>query len=270
MSTQSTIVVRAQAVGGKFLGKGVASTPAPTLTVYQSGLVKATATFTTGNSGVVVPAQSPATTPYPIVVLQPFPPIDFSKTYVPGTYYLEPSENPPPDSYATVTLDLAQIEVAYDFEVTAYSSDLPGPDSVVKVVSTVNLSTSTDLHVPIVVPIPGLRITSLAATTAGVTVDIAMMCGCQITQTELPPPPAPQPAEPYWPAYEFQTTVDIEGPTSVNAALLVCVGPSRFQTQGVTLAPGDYLLTVNAYQPPPGPGNVNKIRAKVSISARTP
>lgn len=269
MGTESTIVVRAQAVGGKFLGKGVAATPAPTLTVYQSGLVKATATFTTGNSGVVVTAQNAATTPYPIVVQKPFPPIDFSKTYVPGTYYLEPSENPPPDSYATVTLDLAQIEVAYDFEVTAYSSDLPGRDSVVRVVSTVNLSTSTDLNVPIVVPIPGLRITSLAATTAGVTVDIAMMCGCQITQTELPPP-APQPAEPYWPAYEFQASVDIDGPTSVKGAPLVCVGPSTFQTQGVILAPGDYVLTVNAYQPPPGAGNINKVRAKVSVSAPTP
>ncbi|HYR27939.1 MAG TPA: hypothetical protein VEU30_05705, partial [Thermoanaerobaculia bacterium] len=119
MTTQ--IVVRAQARGGKFLGKAVAATP-PTLKVYQwqtpipPGQIQQ---FTTADSGLVVTQPGPDTTPYPIVVSDnPNPSL-----YVPHTNYLQPatSVNPPEgDSYALVKLVMTPAPVDYTFAVTAY------------------------------------------------------------------------------------------------------------------------------------------------------
>ena len=221
LSCMTSVTVRAQALNGKFLGKAVCSTPAPTLAVMLNGEQVATGTFTIGNSGTVTSTDS-GVTPNPIVVTVT------TGDYHSGTYYLEPSDNPPPDSLTTVDLPLTGESQMFDFIVTAYNSDQGLPQSQTVVSFPMALNTGNVPEVGVVVPIPGLRITNASAVTNGtgtvVTASVAMMCGCMIT------PLTADPKEPYWPESEFTVAAEALG----SAANMTCIGNSVFT---VTLAP---------------------------------
>lgn len=230
--TNTPVIVRAQAVSGKFLGMGVSATPTPTLQVLQNGQEVATGTFTIGNSGVVGPA-GPDTTPYPIVVA----PNPDPSVYVPGPHYLAPSDDPPPDSLCTVQLPLTGEEAEFQFIVTAYDA----PDSQVIASTTAALSTANNPSLGVIVPVPGLRITGASATMDGGTVvkaDVAMMCGCMITPDDTVP------KEPYWPASEFTVTAALAGGEPVA---MTCNGPSTF-TATLSGAPDGAIVTISASQ----------------------
>ena len=156
------VIVRAQANCGKFLGKGVDATPAPTLTVSQGGKQVFSGTFTLGNSGVVG-AQSSDTSPFPIIVQQN----DNPTVYVPGSHWLAPSDDPPPDSLCTASLPLTAEPAQFEFTVTAYTSDI-GPNNEVVCALITSLSTGNVPPLGVIVSIPGLRITDVQ--TSGTTV----------------------------------------------------------------------------------------------------
>lgn len=216
----TTVTVRAQALGGKFLGAAVKSTP-PVLQVFQGQTPFPVAQqFVTQDSGQVGPL-GPNTTGYPIIV-QPNP---NPKIYQPGTNYLAPaSSETQADSFAIVSLPLTAQPVAYTFVVTAANTDT---GSTVTSSITVELWTGSPLlnEPGVVVPIPGLRITSASAVPAPtgtlVTANVAMMCGCTITPTE----PLTAPAEPYWPASEFLVTATVDRYPPLP---LACTGNSVF------------------------------------------
>lgn len=216
----TTVIVRAQALGGKFLGAAVASTP-PVLQVFQGKTPFPVAQqFVTQDSGQVGPS-GPSTTGYPILV-QPNP---NPAVYPPGTYFLAPASSATQaDSFATVDLPLTAQPAAYTFLVTAANTDT---GSTVTSSVTVELWTGSPLlnEPGVVVPIPGLRITGASAKPAPsgtmVTVNVTMMCGCAITPIE----PSPAPKEPYWPASEFLVTATIG---SSPPFTLACTGTSVF------------------------------------------
>jgi len=258
-TAMTTILVRAQARGGKFLGKAVASTP-PTLTVlrFQNPIPPdQIQQFTTADSGLVVAQPGADTTQNPIVV----DPNPNPSLYVPHTNYLQPatSVNPPEgDSYALVKLLLTPAPADYTFAVTAYDTDT---GSAVHNSVTVPLSTETKLpEVGIVVSIDGLRITAASATRGSngvqVTANIAMMCGCEITPVF--PPSAP--AEPYWPASEF--TVKVLTPDG-NVYPMTCDSTFSVFNASIPSQPSGTALTINAVQDRNGL-NRNKVTVKVS------
>ena len=235
----NTVQVRAQALGGKFLGAAVASTP-PVLQVFQGQTPFPVAQqFVTQDSGQVGPP-GPDTTGYPIIV-QPNP---NPQIYAPGTYYLAPaSTETETDSFATVNLPLIAQPLPYTFVVTAANSDT---GSTVTSSITVELWTGSPLlnEPGVVVPIPGLRITGASALAAPggtiVTANVAMMCGCMITPTE----PSQPPAEAYWPASEFLVTVSAG---SHPPFPLDCTGNSVF-TAGILGLPPGYPVLIAAQQ----------------------
>jgi hypothetical protein len=226
----TSVTVRAQALNGKFLGKAVCSTPAPTLVVMLNGQQVATGTFTTGNSGTVTPTDSGGVTQNPIVVTVT------TGAYHAGTYYLEPSDNPPPDSLTTVDLPLTAESQTFDFIVTAYNSDQGLPRSETVVSLPMALNTGDVPEAGVVVPIPGLRITNASAVTNGtgtvVTASVAMMCGCMIT------PLTADPTEPYWPESEFTVTAEALGST----AQMTCIGNSVFTATLAAVPPNTEVL----------------------------
>lgn len=237
---KTNVKVRVQANGGKFLGPALAATP-PTLTVTVNGQHPIVdQAFPTCSSGVVSATSQSGASPNPIVVTDAPGP----SPYKPGTYYLLPPPNPATDPVLDVTLDLPDGETSVDFTVTAYAPQpvvttmtvtLPGPDDVV-------------------VLVPGLRITNVAVLPIDpkllvVTANVAMMCGCAITPDDA----NPLPAEPYWPAYEFEVYAQVGSSAAVR---LACTGTSLFQA-AVPAAQGQ-PVTVWASQPALA-GNSNKV-----------
>lgn len=261
---QTEVKVRAQAVGGKFLGMGVNSTPSPTVTVLRNGSVVGTATFITGDSGVITPERMDANTGPICVTGQQ----GASGIYMPGTYYLSPSSETGPDSYAPVMLPLTSEKVTYTFQVKAYNNDLGQPDSITLVSYDMALDETTT---EVVVPIPGLRVTDIAATRGGITAGIAMMCGCKITPLKWMPPPPPPAVEPYWPEYEFDLQWSYSGPSGTGDGVFFCTNPGQFTSQGLSLEPGKYTITIYASQNATGApcnvqNNANKVQTTVTVS----
>jgi hypothetical protein len=227
----TSVIVRAQAAGGKFLGMGVDSTPPPTLTISQNGKEIASGTFTLGNSGVVG-ARSANTSAFPIVVQ----PNTNPSVYIPGPHYLAASDDPPPDSLCTVSLPLTGTPTDFELTVTAYTTDLE-PNNEVVVALNMLLSTSNIPPIGVIIPIPGLRITNVSVSGTTVTAHVAMMCGCMIT------PLSEQPKEPYWPASEFAVTASTPGAITT----LACTGSSVFTGTLPGVAPGA-KITISASQ----------------------
>ncbi len=217
---QTLVRVRVQAHGGKYLGPAVAGGP-PLLTVSWAGQAPiGPCIFPTGSSGVVVSAsERPANaSPYPITVQPSKVPND----YTPGTYYLVPPATGP-DSYLIVALDLPEgVATEVTFSVQAFST-APVPGSATAIVT----GGVNQIDEPgVVVLVPGLRITDIVVTSESsstkITANVAMMCGCAIT------PNYALPAEPYWPAYEFNVAAQVQG--YGKPVMLECTGTSTFET----------------------------------------
>lgn len=230
------IRVRVQAVGGKILGPAAKS---PVLTVTangQSSIWK----IPNGNSGTVVPEQSPETTPFPIVV-QPDP--IKSKWYpTPGTYWLEP----PADGEADVVVSIP-IESATDvqFRVEAFN---PNP-VYTSVTQTIEPGASL-LDPGLTIPVPGLLVASFTATPMGpgltrLEATVQMMCGCPVTK--IPTDAAPT-VEPYWPSTEFEVTARVGSDVTTT---LHCVDTNTFAAV-VPLPAEPCEVVLTAYQPSTG------------------
>lgn len=216
---QTNVKVRIQAKGGKYLGPALAATP-PTLTVTVNGQEQiSNLTFPTCSSGVVSSQRQPSASPHDIVVSEPPVP----SKYTPGTNYLLPSPDPAIDPALIVTLDLPPGSTAVELSATAYA-----PQKVTASVTVPLIGGEDRTADPgIVVLVPGLRITNVAvlpihSELTVVTANVAMMCGCAITPDVV----QTLPAEPYWPAYEFEVSARIG---SSPAVPLVCTGTSLFQ-----------------------------------------
>jgi hypothetical protein len=241
---QTNVKVRVQANGGKYLGPALAATP-PTLAVTVNGQQQSLIwTFPTCSSGVVSAAAQDGASPNPIVVTPGDSP------YTSGTYYLLPSPDAATDPALVVPLDLPEGETYVNFTVTAYA-----PQQVTASVD-VPLTGGNDYTADpgVVVLVPGLRVTNVAVlpidnTLLVVTANVAMMCGCAIT----PDGANPLPAEPYWPAYEFEVYAQAG---SSQAVPLACTGTSLFQ--GVVPGAPGQPITLSANQPAM-PGNSNKV-----------
>lgn len=228
----TSVLVRAQAAGGKFLGKAVCGSP-PTLSVLLNGQQVASGTFTTASSGTVVPATGPGAGILQVLA-NPNP-----QVYKPGYYSVEPGS---PDSALTVQLPLTSSPQTFDFIVTAYNGDTTTTTGSISVpLSTGNVPNVT-------VPVPGLRITNATAVASSgtvVTASVAMMCGCMITPIHA------KPAEPYWPETEFAVTA--------NGVPMICIGNSIYT---VTLPLAVKTVTIAAKQPAV-PGNQNSVTIAV-------
>jgi hypothetical protein len=226
------VVVRAQALGGKFLGKAVCGSP-PALVVKLNGQQVAAGTFTTANSGMEVPASGPGPG---IITVDPNP---NPQVYKPGYYAVQPGS---PDSALTVQLPLTAAPQTFEFIVTAYNGDQT------TTTATVFVQLSAGSAPAVTVPVAGLRITNASAVASGgtvVTASVAMMCGCMITPIHA------QPAEPYWPETEFVV--------AANGAPMTCIGNSIFTA---TLPLRVQSVTITAKQPNV-PGNANAITVAV-------
>lgn len=250
MSTN--VKVRVQSNGGKYLGAAVVKTP-PVLTVTVPDYAPmGPMVFPTSNSGVVCPDESAGASPYPIVV-EAGP----GEGYRPGTYSLLPPCDPFADSALLVALPLPDTATNVTFSVTAYA---PQPVTVTKEVM---LTGGQDYTADpgIVIQVPGLRITgvTVAPTPEGstVTANVAMMCGCMIT----PENPGSVPAEPYWPAYEFDVRFQIVG-AATSPIPLTCVAASLFQAVTNLPYPAGQDITITADQP--SLGNSNAVTVTVS------
>jgi hypothetical protein len=249
MSTN--VKVRVQSNGGKYLGAAVAKTP-PVLTVTVPGFPPiGPMVFPTSNSGVVCPSQSAGASPIPIVV-EPGP----GEGYKPGTYYLLPPCDPFTDSALIVPLPLPDTPTHVTFSVTAFA---PQP---VTLTMGATLTGGQDYTADpgIILRVPGLRITDAAVAPAPggstVTANVAMMCGCMIT----PENPATIPAEPYWPAYEFNVTCQIAGAATAPIPL-TCIGTSLFEAVTNLPYPAGQDITVFAEQP--SMSNANSVTVNV-------
>ena len=244
---QTKIKVRVQAKGGKYLGPALAATP-PLLTVTVDGQQQIrNLQFPTCGSGVVSSRPEPSASPHHIVVSKPSLP----SKYTPGTYYLLPTTDPATDPALVVTLDLPAGTTPVEFSATAYA-----PQEVTASV-TVPLVGGQDRTADpgIVVLVPGLRITNVAvlpvnAQVTVVTASVAMMCGCAITPEFV----QTLPAEPYWPAYEFEVTARLGSSPAVRMA---CTGTSLFQA-AVPVRYSGQSVVVRADQPGV-PGNRNEV-----------
>lgn len=217
---QTLVRIRVQAQGGKYLGPAVAGGP-PLLTLSWAGQPPiGPCVFPTGSSGVVVSASEPHAnaSPYTITVQPSTVPND----YAPGTYYLIPPASGP-DSYLIVALDLPEgVATEVMFSVQAFSTAPVSGSATAIVTGGVN-----QIDEPgVVVLVPGLRITDVAATSGSsstkITANVAMMCGCAITPNDA------LPAEPYWPAYEFSVGAQVQDYGKL--VTLECTGTSTFET----------------------------------------
>ena len=251
---ETTVKIRVQAHGGKYLGPALAQTP-PVVTITVPGQAPMQPMqVPTGTSGTVSKSQDGAASPYPIVVQPPG-----GGSYTPGNYYLDPQPPPnsgqSPDNYLTVTLDLPEASPTdVLFTVTAAA---PQPVTVSTVVPIVGGDTRYANDPGLVLLVPGLRITNASASASGeVTANVAMMCGCQIGADDATP------MEPYWPAYEFGVFASIPGFPSVE---LTCTNPKELSvftgTLPVAAPPNTPVLITAAQKNSP---NSNQVTVTVS------
>jgi len=199
---QTSVLVRVQARGGKFLGPGVRYSM---VTVLNEGEVLFGPAQASGDSGIV---DSKTGDPFAaaasrdVIAVQPTasgPPA--------GAYWLLPDAS---TAGVVATFPLAE-PALLEFRATAlYDTASPVSASVMMwVVPGMQLTAEPGL----LLSIPGLNVSVAAGVGAevGVTATVTMMCGCPITT-----PTWPQAAggpEPYWPAPEFQVVAVLTPPS---------------------------------------------------------
>ena len=198
---QTSVRVRVQARGGKFLGPGVKYAQ---VSVLNAGKEIFGPDPGDGDSGVV---DAQTGTPIPqgasrnAIVVQP------SSAGPPeGAYWLQP-DDATAGVVATFPLDAPAL---LEFRATAlWTTDTPVTTSTqMWVVPGLQLTAEPG----VVLTIPGLHATVAATVgdTVAVTATVTMMCGCPITEPTWPQ--ASGGPEPYWPATEFQVQAVLTAP----------------------------------------------------------
>ena len=245
-SNPAMVKVRAQALGGKYLGPAAGGQPQLTVTLTD-GTVLATATINNCSSGTVNPTvnqQEPDESPNPIVV----PPLSGANQFYPaaGDYWLLP---PSDDSQASATVSLNLTEAAeVVFTVEAFS---PFPVTA-STSMTIEPGQDVTLDPGVVVSIPGLYVpycTAQVNTMTGAVdllASVKMMCGCPIS-VQPRSDAVPSGTEPYWPSTDFLVTATILL-SGLGAMTLQCSATSTFTATVPALPPGIYPVRFSAAQ----------------------
>ncbi len=242
MSTpqQTSVRIRVQARGGKYLGPNVNYAQ---VSVLNDGNVIFGPALATGNSGTVdsktgdpfVPSAS-----RDVIALQPT-----SSGPPSGAYWLLPSGDDTAGVVATFPLAAPAL---LEFRATALydTSDPVIASAMMWVIPGMQLTSEPGL----LLSMPGL-VVSLAQPTVGsqlgVTATVTMMCGCPITAPTWPfVSGAP---EPYWPEPEFQVVAVLTLPSgAATTQTMTFSATNTFTTSFATPPPGQSTVAVYAVQ----------------------
>ncbi|HEX8692296.1 MAG TPA: hypothetical protein VF746_07765 [Longimicrobium sp.] len=235
---QTSVLIRVQARGGKFLGPGVRYS---LVSVLNGSEVLFGPVQAAGDSGVV---DSKAGDPFAaaasrdVIAVQPTP-----SGPPAGGYWLLPDAA---TAGVTATFPLAE-PALLEFRATAlYDTSSPVTASVMMwVVPGMQLTSEPGL----LLSIPGLNV-SVAPTVGaevGVTATVTMMCGCPVTTPTWPPPSGGP--EPYWPAPEFQVVAVLTPPSGSPATqTMTFQGTNTFTASFPLPPPGESTVAVYAVQ----------------------
>jgi hypothetical protein len=248
---QTSVLVRVQAKGGKFLGPDAGYSQV-TLKQVDTGEVLAQGTAS-GSSGNLLAAFVPSATRQPVVTTQ-----SSGAQSLLWLSALPPTIPPAAGFVATLDLDAPLL---VSFIADALTDGAPNGHSVTE---TMWITPGADLTAEpgMVLVIPGLIVNVLTATVSGsdltVTAWVTMMCGCKIDPT-LP-----------WLPTEFAVTATVTDATGQQVAqtALAYQTTSTFGTptsQPIALPSGSgtYTVTVTAVQP--AEANVGSAIASVSV-----
>lgn len=246
---QTSVLVRVQAKGGKFLGPDAGYSQV-TLKQADTGEVLAQGTAS-GGSGNLLAAFVPSATRAPVVTTQ--------ASGAQSLLWLSamPPTIPPTAGFVAI-LDL-DAPLLVSFTADALTDGAPNGHGVTE---TMWVTPGADLTAEpgMVLVIPGLIVKVLAATVSGseltVTAWVSMMCGCKIDPT-LP-----------WLPTEFAVTATVTDATGQQVAqtALAYQTTSTFGTSTPIALPsgsGTYTVTVTAVQP--AEANVGSATTSVSV-----
>ena len=235
--TNTSVLIRVQARGGKFLGPGVGYS---NVSVWNGGtcLFEAVAK---GDSGTVDPKTGdpfpPAASRNVIAVLggPPGPPR--------GAYWLT-SDSGTAGVLATFALDEPTL---LEFRASAFS-DTVTTSAMMWVIPGMQLTSEPGL----VLEIPGLHVLvdvrpAADAGLLAVKATVTMMCGCPITDPTWPQ--QPDGPEPYWPSNEFTVVANLQTPDGRSASRTMSfVAENTFTTTFPYPAVGESIVSVSAVQ----------------------
>ena len=238
---QSTsVLIRVQARGGKFLGPNVEYAQ---VTVLRGNDIIFGPVLASGNSGTVdsqtgdpfVPSAS-----RDVIAVQPM-----SSGPPQGAYWLLPSGSATAGVVATFPLvDPALLE----FRATAlYDTSNPVTTSTMMwVYPGMQLTSEPGL----LLSIPGLSVSvasSISGRAVNVTATVTMMCGCPITAPTWPPVQGG--SEPYWPEPEFEVVAVLTPPSGAPMTQTMTFAKTNTFTTSFALPhPGQSTIAVYAVQ----------------------
>ncbi|HET7434713.1 MAG TPA: hypothetical protein VFN10_08380 [Thermoanaerobaculia bacterium] len=235
----SSVKVRVQARGGKFLGPAVKAPKLTVRNVLTGEVLIDGQTFDNSSSGTVLPESSfQDDISRGIVIVQP------GGVYPqPGPYWLEP----PSGAAQTIAQVPLQQPSLLEFIATAYQPSPVTASAAMWVMPGMQLLDDPGL----VLTMQGLIVEVMPSASGGTVslkAHVAMMCGCPITQPMTSAPPNGMP-EPYWPDPEFLVSAQLRGNggTNVYAFDLTCTGTSTY-TGSQQVPSGTYEVWVVATQ----------------------
>lgn len=235
---QSTsVLVRVQARGGKFLGPNVGYS---TIAVLDGDEVLFGPAVATGDSGTVDPRTGD---PIPPSASRDVIAVESSAGPPAGAYWLVPDAT---SAGVVATFPLAE-PALLEFRASALCGTPSEVTASVMMWVCPGMQLTSDPGV--VINIPGLvvSVTSTVNDQIDVTATVTMMCGCPITAPTWPPPPGTP--EPYWPETEFQVVAVLtpsSGPPITQS--MTFQNTNTFVTAFALPAFGDSLVAVYAVQ----------------------
>jgi hypothetical protein len=232
MGKSTSVLIRVQARGGKFLGPNAKQTE---VSVLNGGNLIFGPVVTTGGSGTTDPKTG-----------DPFPP-NASRDVIavaptqggppPGAYWLTPDDSASVN--ATFTLESPSL---LEFRATSNGTTT---STMMWVVPGMQLTNNPGL----LLSMAGLLVTVTATVGAQieVTATVTMMCGCPITKPTWPQ--APQGPEPYWPEPEFQVFATLQPHNGKSVTQLMTFSTTNtFTTSFPTPETGGSTISVYAVQ----------------------
>jgi hypothetical protein len=240
-NTNTSVLVRVQARGGKYLGPGVKNAM---VTVLNGSSVLFGPALAGGGSGTVdttTGAPIPPAASRDVIVVQPTP-----SGPPAGAYWLLPSD-PPPTAGVVAKFHLAA-PALLEFRATALYNT-PNPviaSAMMWVVPGMHLTKEPGL----LISVPGLVVTlspPVIGTQLTITATVTMMCGCPITAPTWPFVSGA--SEPYWPEPEFQVVAVLTDPSGVATTQPMTFTTTNTFTASFPIPPsGKSTIAVHAVQ----------------------
>lgn len=209
----TSIRIRVQARGGKYLGPGVKYSQVSVM----SGTTCLWSGTASGNSGLIDTRPNAGLDPRQSRAIVPVT-FNFGVTTPLGGYaLLEGSIGGEETAGVIATVPISEPQLL-EIRVVALQGT---PNEVTASVMTWVVPGIDLVHEPgVLVLLPGLVVSAKSSTpssgTVTVTATVTMMCGCPITEYTGTWPPSPSAPEPYWPASEFEVVAMLtpaSGPT---------------------------------------------------------